>query len=37
MQKGLKEAIEEIRQSEKEFWSDVRIPGGINELNPELG
>lgn len=33
---GLKEAIEEIRQLKKEFWSDVRIPGEINEMNPEL-
>ncbi|HAN37916.1 MAG TPA: hypothetical protein DCQ29_03355, partial [Chitinophagaceae bacterium] len=33
---GLKQAIEEIRALKKEFWSDVRIPGGINETNPEL-
>lgn len=33
---GLKEAIEEIKQLKKEFWSDVRIPGGINEMNTEL-
>lgn len=33
---GLKQAIEEIRQLKKEFWSDVRIPGAINEMNPEL-
>jgi len=33
---GLKEAIEEIRQLKKEFWSDVRIPGGIFEVNNEL-
>lgn len=33
---GLKKAIEEIRQLKKEFWSDVRIPGEINETNPEL-
>lgn len=33
---GLREAIEEIRQLRKEFWSDVRVPGGINEFNPEL-
>ncbi|HWJ28457.1 MAG TPA: hypothetical protein VNS32_18065, partial [Flavisolibacter sp.] len=33
---GLKEAIEEIRQLRKEFWSNVRIPGTINEFNPEL-
>ena len=33
---GLKQAIDEIRQLKKEFWSDVRIPGDINEFNPEL-
>lgn len=35
-EKGLKEAIEEIRALKKEFWTDVRIPGEINEMNPEL-
>lgn len=35
-EQGLKQAIEEIRQLKKEFWSDVRIPGEINEMNPEL-
>ncbi|MFN5333709.1 MAG: fumarate reductase/succinate dehydrogenase flavoprotein subunit [Bacteroidota bacterium] len=33
---GLKTAIDEVRQLKKEFWSDVRIPGDINEYNPEL-
>src|SRR6186713_708283 len=33
---GLKQAITEIQQLKKEFWSDVRIPGDINEINPEL-
>jgi len=33
---GLTEAITEIQQLKKEFWSDVRIPGDINEMNPEL-
>src|ERR1700761_5650928 len=33
---GLREAIIEIQQLKKEFWSDVRIPGSVNELNPEL-
>lgn len=33
---GLKTAINEIQQLKKEFWSDVRIPGDINEMNPEL-
>jgi succinate dehydrogenase / fumarate reductase flavoprotein subunit len=35
-EKGLKEAIEEIRALKKEFWSNVRIPGEVNEYNPEL-
>lgn len=34
--KGLQEAITEIRQLREEFWSDVRIPGEINEMNNEL-
>ena len=33
---GLQEAISEIQQLKKEFWSDVKIPGGIQEMNPEL-
>lgn len=33
---GLREAITEIQQLKKEFWSDVRIPGEINEINTEL-
>jgi succinate dehydrogenase / fumarate reductase flavoprotein subunit len=33
---GLEEAIEEIRQLRKDFWSDLKIPGGIHEFNPEL-
>lgn len=33
---GLKEAIQEIKALREEFWRDVRIPGGINEMNPEL-
>jgi succinate dehydrogenase flavoprotein subunit len=35
-EQGLTEAMEEIRQLKKEFWSDVKIPGEINEMNPEL-
>ena len=34
--KGLQEAIKEIRELKEEFWKDVRIPGEINEMNPEL-
>ena len=33
---GLKEAIAEIQALKKEFWSDVKIPGEINSMNPEL-
>jgi len=33
---GLKEAIEEIKALRKEFYANVRIPGDINEFNPEL-
>jgi succinate dehydrogenase / fumarate reductase, flavoprotein subunit len=33
---GLKEAIAEIQALQKEFWSDVRIPGEANDFNPEL-
>ncbi len=34
--KGLQEAITEIQELKKEFWSDLRIPGNIEEMNPEL-
>jgi succinate dehydrogenase / fumarate reductase flavoprotein subunit len=33
---GLKQAIEDIRALKKEFWSDVRVPGKVEEMNPEL-
>ena len=35
-EQGLKEAIEEIRQLKKDFWSNVRIPGSVLEVNNEL-
>src|SRR5688572_18040162 len=35
-EKGLQEAVTEIQQLKKEFWKDLRIPGEINEMNPEL-
>ena len=35
-EKGLMEAITEIQQLKKEFWSDVKIPGDIDSMNPEL-
>jgi len=33
---GLKQAIADLQALKKEFWSDLRIPGEINEYNPEL-
>ena len=35
-EKGLKEAIVEIKELREEFWKNVKVPGGANELNPEL-
>lgn len=35
-EKGLKEAIKEIKEIREEFWKDVKVPGGANEMNPEL-
>ena len=34
--KMLEEAIVEIQQVREEFWKDVKVPGIMNELNPEL-
>lgn len=33
---GLQEAIKEIQDLRREFWTDVRIPGAVAEMNPEL-
>jgi succinate dehydrogenase / fumarate reductase flavoprotein subunit len=33
---GLQEAIKEIQELKKEFWSDLKIPGTVNEFNAEL-
>jgi succinate dehydrogenase / fumarate reductase flavoprotein subunit len=33
---GLTQAIAELQALKKEFWSDVKIPGDINEYNSEL-
>ncbi|MBN2262244.1 MAG: fumarate reductase/succinate dehydrogenase flavoprotein subunit [Prolixibacteraceae bacterium] len=33
---GLKKAIEEMKALKKEFWANVRVPGEMNNLNPEL-
>lgn len=35
-EKGLQEAITEIRLLKEEFWSDLRIPGEVEGMNPEL-
>ncbi len=35
-EKGLTEAISEIRALREEFWKDVRVTGDANEFNPEL-
>ncbi len=35
-EEGLKKALSLIADLKIEFWSDVRIPGEINEFNPEL-
>jgi len=35
-EKGLKEAIAEIRQIREEFWKDARVTGKANEFNQEL-
>ena len=33
---GLTKALQLVRDLKKEFWSDVKIPGEINEFNSEL-
>lgn len=35
-EEGLKEAIKEIRELRKEFYSDLLVPGEMNNVNPEL-
>lgn len=35
-EKGLKQAISDIRALRDEFWKDVRVPGTMDSLNPEL-
>jgi succinate dehydrogenase / fumarate reductase flavoprotein subunit len=34
--KGLTEAMDEIKAIREDFWKNVNIPGGMNELNPQL-
>ena len=33
---GLKKAFKLVSELKEEFWKDVKIPGGLNELNHEL-
>jgi succinate dehydrogenase / fumarate reductase, flavoprotein subunit len=33
---GLKTAIQELQALQAEFWQDVKIPGTVKSLNPEL-
>ncbi len=33
---GLQNAREEIRDLKEDFWNNVKIPGELNDLNPEL-
>jgi succinate dehydrogenase / fumarate reductase flavoprotein subunit len=35
-EEGLKQAISEIRALREEFYSNVRVPGQLDEFNPEL-
>lgn len=35
-EKGLKEAMVEIKAIREEFWKEVSVPGSANEMNPEL-
>ena len=35
-EKGLKEAMAEIKAIREEFWKEIKVPGGSNEMNPEL-
>jgi succinate dehydrogenase / fumarate reductase, flavoprotein subunit len=35
-EQGLQEAIAQIRALKEEFWRDVRVPGDVEEMNPEL-
>jgi succinate dehydrogenase / fumarate reductase, flavoprotein subunit len=35
-EEGLKKALTLISDLKKEFWSDLKVTGTINELNPEL-
>ncbi len=33
---GLKKAMQEIRELREEFWENVKVPGKVDAMNPEL-
>lgn len=35
-EKGLKEAMAEIKELREDFWKNVKVTGSANEMNPEL-
>jgi succinate dehydrogenase / fumarate reductase flavoprotein subunit len=35
-EEGLKKALGMVNDLKREFWTDVRIPGAVDEFNPEL-
>jgi succinate dehydrogenase / fumarate reductase flavoprotein subunit len=35
-EQGLKKAINMIKELREEFWTDVKVPGSIDDFNPEL-
>lgn len=35
-EEGLKKAEEKVKKLKEEFWSDLKIPGGLYEVNQEL-
>jgi len=35
-EEGLKKALVEIKELKEEFWKDVKVAGGLNEMNHEL-
>jgi succinate dehydrogenase / fumarate reductase flavoprotein subunit len=35
-EKGLKEAMAEIKATREQFWKEIKVPGDADEMNPEL-
>jgi succinate dehydrogenase / fumarate reductase flavoprotein subunit len=35
-EEGLKKALKQVKELKEEFWKDVKVSGGLNELNQEL-